>query len=321
VDAGGHHRHLRLAGQPPAVGVVEVDDPERRERGGEQPPLGLEVVVQVGVEVQVVLGEVGEHRGAEAGGVDPPEGEPVARHLHGGRLHPRLGHLGQQPLQVGGLGGGVDGRAPLLADADLDGADHAGAAAGRPEDRLQHVGGGGLAVGAGHPDQVQASGGMVEEGVRQPRQHLPDRADQQLGGVQGEGPLDAERGGAGLQGGAGKVVTVDAAAGHAAEQGTLDDLAGVEDDVGDRGAAVAADLAPHRRGEVGERDAPGRQDHELRSPRRRLGRSAAGTPAPACDRHWLLLGHRGGGPRKPSISARPWAARWAAPRGAAGRCR
>jgi hypothetical protein len=287
AGAGGHHRHLGRAGQQPPVGVVEVDHPKGRERRGEQPPLGQVVVLQVGVEVEVVLGEVGEDGRPEAGAVDPVQGQAVAGHLHGRRLHPGVGHLGQQPLQVGGLGGGVDGRAALVPHADLDRAHDPGDAAGRPEDGLQHVGGGGLAVGAGHPDQVEAVRGVVEEGGGQGGQGVPDPADQQLGGLQLQGALDDQGGRARVQGLAGQVVAVHPRPGNAAEQRAGNDLAGVEHDVGDQCPSVAADLALDGRGEAGEGDAPGRQGHDLRSPRRRLGPPAAGTPAPANDRHSL----------------------------------
>jgi hypothetical protein len=239
------------------------------------------------VEVEVVLGEVGEDGRPEAGAVDPVQGQAVAGHLHGRRPDAGVGHLGQQSLQVGRLGGGVEGRAALVPHADLDGADHPGDAAGGPEDRLQHEGGGGLAVGAGHPDQLQPARGMVEEGGGQWGQHVPDPADQQLGSLQVEGPLHAQGGRAGVQGLAGQIVAVDPRPGDAAEQRARHHPAGVEHDVGDRGLRVAADLALDGRGEAGERNAPGRQGHDLRGPRRRLGRPAAGTPAPASDRHSL----------------------------------
>ena len=285
--AGGDGGHLGRPGEQAPVGVVDVDHPEGGELRREQPPLGPVVVVQVGVEVEVVLGQVGEHGRLEAGAVDPVQGQAVAGHLHRRRLHARVGHLGQQPLEVWGLGGGVDGRPAGVADPHLDGAQQPRDQAGGPEDRLQHEGGGGLAVGAGHPDQVEAARGMVEERRRQRGQHLPDPADQQLGGLQVEGPLHAQGGRAGVEGLAGQVVAVEPGPGDAAEQGAGHHLAGVEDDVGDHGPCVAADLAPDGRGEAGERDAPGRQGHDLRGPRRRLGPPAAGTPAPASDRHSL----------------------------------
>jgi hypothetical protein len=167
------------------------------------------------------------------------------------------------------------------------GADDPGDAAGGPEDRLQHVGGGGLAVGAGHPDQLEPVRGVVEEGGGQGGQAVPDPADQQLGGLQVEGPLHAQGGRAGVQGLAGQVVAVDPAPGTQQNSAPGTTLAGVEDDVGDHGRRVAADLALDGRGETCEGDAPGRQGHDLRGPRRRLGRPAAGTPAPASDRHSL----------------------------------
>ncbi len=65
----------------PAVGVP----------GGEQLGLGREVVVDAVVEVEVILGQVGEDGHVVAGAGDPPEGQRVAGHLHRGGPRPGAG--------------------------------------------------------------------------------------------------------------------------------------------------------------------------------------------------------------------------------------
>ena len=82
VAGEGHrgHRRRQLGGQAGAVGVVEVDRrPAGRLEHPEQPPLGGEVVVEVAVEVEVVAGQVGEHRGVEGGALDPAQRRGRAR--------------------------------------------------------------------------------------------------------------------------------------------------------------------------------------------------------------------------------------------------
>ena len=90
-------------------------------------------IVQVGVESSGLV-QVGEDGRPEAGAVDRCRARPCWT-PPGRRLHAGVGHLGQQPLEVGGLGGGVDGgrRCP---DPHLT-VRHPPEAAGGPEDRLQ----------------------------------------------------------------------------------------------------------------------------------------------------------------------------------------
>jgi hypothetical protein len=116
-----------LLGEAAPVGVVRVDHPHAR-RGGEQPALGLEVVLHRRVEVQVVLGEVREDgdRPVDRGGA--PEFERVGGHLHDARVVPRGEHLGEERLQVDGLGSRAHDR-PLRT------AHHGGDRADEPVDR------------------------------------------------------------------------------------------------------------------------------------------------------------------------------------------
>src|SRR6185437_16306241 len=60
-----------LPGQPRAVRVVDIDDPGGRATV-EQQCLGPEVALHVVVEVQVVLGQIGEGADREVGTAHPP---------------------------------------------------------------------------------------------------------------------------------------------------------------------------------------------------------------------------------------------------------
>src|SRR5207302_9208412 len=98
------HRHRRGFGEPAPVLVVDVN--HAYDRRHEQRRLGPEVVLQVGVEVQVVLRQVGEDGHVEAGATDPAQGQRVTRYLHRGGGYPALHHDREQRLQVGCLGRG-----------------------------------------------------------------------------------------------------------------------------------------------------------------------------------------------------------------------
>ena len=140
------------ASRRPYLSSMFIDAEHRRH---EQRGLGPEVVLQVGVEVQVILRQVGEHRHVEAGAPDPAQGQRVAGHLHRGGGHPALGHDREQGLQVGRLRGGQRAGQPVPADPGLHPADQAGLVAGGAQPGLQQVGRGGLAAGPGHADEPQ----------------------------------------------------------------------------------------------------------------------------------------------------------------------
>ncbi len=93
-------------GQLAAVGVVDVDHAEAGELRGEQARLGGEVVVEVLVEVEVVLRQVGEDRDVVEQALDAAQRQRVAGDLHRRGGHLLLAHQREQALQVAGLGGG-----------------------------------------------------------------------------------------------------------------------------------------------------------------------------------------------------------------------
>ena len=92
-----------MLGELAARGVVDVDDADAAELGGEQPGLGREVVVHGRVVVEVVLGQVGEQRDLVEAPADPAQVQRVAGDLHGRGGDAPLAHQREQRVQVGGL--------------------------------------------------------------------------------------------------------------------------------------------------------------------------------------------------------------------------
>jgi hypothetical protein len=86
--------------------VVDVDHAEAGPFRGEQRRLGPEVVLLVGVEVEVVAAEVREAGDVEHHAVDPAHHERVAGHLHRAGDHPTLDHDAEERVQVRRLGRG-----------------------------------------------------------------------------------------------------------------------------------------------------------------------------------------------------------------------
>ena len=100
------HGHRALADEAAAVGVVDVDEGAPRALRSEQRRLRRVVVLDVGVEVQVVATQVGEAGDVEHDTVDAAHDQRVARDLHRARHDLVLDHHREQRVQVGCLGGG-----------------------------------------------------------------------------------------------------------------------------------------------------------------------------------------------------------------------
>ena len=81
---------------------------------GEQALLGLEVRLEAAVEVEMVAGQVGEDRGAEAEAAHALLDEGVGRDLERRMGDALVDHLPEKPLQVEGFRGG-ERRAPSAA--------------------------------------------------------------------------------------------------------------------------------------------------------------------------------------------------------------
>ena len=127
-----------LLGEPPAVRVPDVDDRRRpasiQVRLGEEPALGVEVLLERPVEVEVVLAQVREDEDREADPEQALQCGAVGGGLHGGASVPGVEHLAQEALDVDRLGGRPHRGAPLAADPVLDRAEETRAPAGRGED-------------------------------------------------------------------------------------------------------------------------------------------------------------------------------------------
>src|SRR3546814_20740137 len=66
----------------------------------EQPSLGLEVLLEVPMEIQVVLRKIGERADVEADAVDASESKSVTGDLHDDGIDPLLCHHGEQSMQL-----------------------------------------------------------------------------------------------------------------------------------------------------------------------------------------------------------------------------
>ena len=148
--------------QPAAMGVIAVHHRLTLEIGrGKQLGLGLEVVLEGGVIVEVVLAEVGEHRPRKTAARHPGLIEGMGAHFH--RCHGATRRLGsrQISLQLIGKRGGVHRRAAMARPAIRQGAHQGGGAAAGQRQVLNQMGGGGFAVGAGDPDQRHLIAGVI----------------------------------------------------------------------------------------------------------------------------------------------------------------
>ena len=118
-----------------------------------QARLGLEIGLHRRVVVEVVLGEVGEHRPRKSAARHPLLVQGMGAHLHSPNGSPRSHRLGQLGLEQVGKGRGVLGRHAGARPAVHQGAKQGRRPLGRRRQVLNQIGGGGFAIGAGHPDQ------------------------------------------------------------------------------------------------------------------------------------------------------------------------
>ena len=156
ASAAARARAARMR-RPSSRSANTTATPSSRQQLAKQDGLGREVPVHGAVVVEVVLGDVGQPRHPE-----PAAGHPPLIERDGGDLH---GHVGgarrpaSPPASVCSCrapGRGQRRRHRLARVAVGHRADHPRPPAGRRQDRLQQVGGGGLAVGAG--DRRSGSG-------------------------------------------------------------------------------------------------------------------------------------------------------------------
>ena len=139
-------------------GVVQVDHARsRRGRARRAGPWPRSSGSMRAVEVEVVLAEVGEHGHREPGAVDAVQLEGVRGHLHGHDRGPAVAPASARAACRSGASGVV--RAPVSVPITR------GAAGRRPRARQRRRWvDGGLAVGAGDPDDGDPPRRVVEEG-------------------------------------------------------------------------------------------------------------------------------------------------------------
>ena len=184
----------------------------------EQAPLGGEVVLHRRVEVEVVLGEVGEDRDGEVDRVGAAQLERVGGDLHGAALIPGVDHLPERGLKVDGLRGGALDLPLHPSDDRLHGAEQGAPVARGLQQRPHEEGRGRLAVGAGDPDHPQHGRRIAREAGRRAGHGLADGRDSQLGHAERERTLHDERGGTPRDGVRRVIVAVGGEAADAEEQ-------------------------------------------------------------------------------------------------------
>ncbi len=122
--------------------------------------LGLAIGLQRAVVIEMVAGQVGEHRDVEFDAVDPPLRQPMAGHFHRQGRCAIVAHVAQDGLQVRAVGRGVGQRGEGV-DAVAKRADAGAAAAVAAQALRQPVAAGGLAVGPGDAHRPQTATGMA----------------------------------------------------------------------------------------------------------------------------------------------------------------
>jgi hypothetical protein len=228
-DRDRRQRHPRVVDDAVPVRRVERDDGALRPVGLEERQLRLEVLLHVGVVVEVVVAEVRERRDVEDQAVDAVAAQRLRADLDGHRTHLALAHAGQQGVHLARLGRGQAADDGEVADVALGRAAEAGHEPELAEDALEQVGGAGLAVRAGDGEQ---EGRVVAAGAVDPRRDVAEgrtgRVDEHHGQSALAGDLEArgvgqQRDGAALTCLRGELGTVPVLAGDAHVQ-----VAGVE---------------------------------------------------------------------------------------------
>src|SRR6202011_5913481 len=101
-----------------------------------------------------------------------------------------VSHVREEALEVVSLGRGVLDRDGDTVDSGADGPDEADALPRRRRDALEEVGGGGLAVGAGHAEAAQGAGGGAVEAGRGGSEGLADVGNPGFGDTEVELAFD-----------------------------------------------------------------------------------------------------------------------------------
>ena len=260
------HRRVESLGEPPAPLVVDHDDRASDVELLEQPQLGREVALHVGMEVEVVLAQVRERRGREVDAVGAVQLERMRGDLHRARAVARVEHLPEGRLQVDRLGRRAHRRAHAAADHGGHAAEQAARPAGGLEQLAHEMRRRRLAAGAGDADHRQLGRRVAVEARRGARHRGAHVVDSNLRHAQAERPLNDQRGGAARHRIRCEVVAVAGEPGHAEEQRP-----------GHHRAVVVGEARHLHVGPVAEQLA---QRHATRNPRAGAGRRARATAPP-----------------------------------------
>ena len=136
---------------------MRLDHAARSAQPVEQRQLGVAVGLPRAVQLEMLVGHVGEDGHVVGDARHPLEREPMRRRLHDRDAIAGIGHRAQRGLQLRCFGGGGVDCVVLgpPADARRDRADHAGREPGGLEGRNGEIGRRRLAVGAGDADHRQ----------------------------------------------------------------------------------------------------------------------------------------------------------------------
>ncbi len=226
LGAVGDDLRPRLAGhadEHPGRRIVDVDDPggRRSVEPGEQRQLGVAVRLPRAVQLEVLVGQVGEDGDVVVDRGDAVQGKAVGRRLEHHRVIAGIDHRPQRGLQLRRLRGRGMGVVVLgpSADARRDRADHPGPPAGRFERGHREVRGRRLAVRPRDADDGEGPRRVSEPPGGRAGQDRAGGVDHDLrGGQPGEWPLHDDRGGTALEGVRDVVVPVDVLPGDGDEQ-------------------------------------------------------------------------------------------------------
>ncbi len=205
-------------GEPLSPLVADVHGGRRRVRPDEEPPLGLEVLLQRAVQVEVILREVREDERVETNPTEPPERRAVRGRFDRGAPVPRVEHLPKETLKLDRLGCGERRATLLAADDPAHGPDQSGPAIRGVEHRVQQEGRRRLAVRPRHADDVELLRRLPEEHVSGDSHGGAYVLDDELRNVDVEQPLDHESDGAPFDRLPREIVTVDPFSGDTEEE-------------------------------------------------------------------------------------------------------
>ncbi len=154
------HRRDRYRGGRGNPGAGDVVHPDHTVSGAvEQARLDPEVVLHVGVKVEMIPGEIRKHGHVEFDSTNPFQTQRVRGDFHRDSLDPRGEHLRQQTLQVNRLGRRLQRRNGAPAVAITDRSDDSRGHPRRGKDRLHQVGHRSLAVGSGYAHKQHLAAG------------------------------------------------------------------------------------------------------------------------------------------------------------------